>query len=115
MIPQPDMSHYVTQTTNLYPNFHVPATGTTQQATFIPTNGPTIPSTSNSQVQLCELVTKMMARKDIVLSRLINYNDSPIQYLSWKQTFKAVIEELSVTPAEELDLLIKWLGPDSAR
>jgi hypothetical protein len=57
----------------------------------------------------------MMARKDIVLSRLIKYNDSPIQYLSWKQTFKAVIGELSVAPAEELDLLIKWLGPDSAR
>lgn len=62
MIPQPDMSHYVTQTTNLYPNFYVPATGTTQQATFTPTNGPTIPSTSNYQVQLCELFTKMMAR-----------------------------------------------------
>ena len=30
MIPQPDMSHYVTQTTNLYQNFHVPATGTIQ-------------------------------------------------------------------------------------
>jgi hypothetical protein len=57
----------------------------------------------------------MMARKDIVLSRLIKYNDSPIQYLSGKQTFKAVIGEHSATPAEELDLLIKWLGPDSAR
>jgi hypothetical protein len=48
----------------------------------------------------------MMARKDIVLSRLIKYNDSPIQYLSWKQTFKAVIGELSVTPAGEVEYKI---------
>ncbi|VDH90793.1 Hypothetical predicted protein [Mytilus galloprovincialis] len=57
----------------------------------------------------------MMVRKDIVLSRLIKYNDSPFQFLSWKETFKDVMKELSVTPSEELDLLIKWLGPDSAR
>ena len=70
---------------------------------------------NNSQIELCQLMTKMMARKDVVLSRLIKYNDSPVQYLSWKQTFKDVMSELSVTPSEELDLMIKWLGPDSCR
>ncbi|XP_048749330.2 uncharacterized protein LOC125661393 [Ostrea edulis] len=74
-----------------------------------------MPHVDNSQVELCQIMTRMMARKDVVLSRLIKYNDSPIQYLSWKQTFKAVMLELAVTPSEELDLMIKWLGPDSSR
>jgi hypothetical protein len=73
-----------------------------------------MPSRDNSQIELCQMITKMMARKD-VLSRLIKCNHSPIQYLLWKQTFKDVMLELTVTPSEELDLLIKWLGPDSSR
>ena len=60
-------------------------------------------------------MTKMIARKDVVLSRLVKFNDSPVRFLSWKQTFSAVTRELGVTPAEELDLLIRWLGPESSR
>jgi hypothetical protein len=52
MIPQPDMSHYVTQTTNLYPNFHVPATGTTQQASFTPFLNPPIGSAELAALML---------------------------------------------------------------
>ncbi|XP_071133064.1 uncharacterized protein [Mytilus edulis] len=89
-----------------------------QLSAYANTSTPYVPpnvNNNNSQMELCNLITKMMARKDIVLSRLIKYNDSPFQFLSWKETFKDVMKELSVTPSEELDLLIKWLGPDSAR
>ena len=66
------------------------------------------------QVQLCDIMTRMIARKDVILSRLVKFNDSPVRFLSWKQTFLAVTRELGVTPAEELDLLIRWLGPESS-
>lgn len=33
----------------------------------------------------------------------------------WKSCFKSIIQELSVTTNEELDLLIKWLGTESAK
>jgi len=34
---------------------------------------------------------------------------------SWKCTFKDATKELGISPAEEVDLLIKWLGPESKR
>ena len=52
-----------------------------------------------SHVQLCDIMTKMIARKDVVLSRLVKFNDSPVRFLSWKQTFLAVTRELGATPA----------------
>ncbi|KAJ8315765.1 hypothetical protein KUTeg_007915 [Tegillarca granosa] len=70
---------------------------------------------SSSQVEMCKLMTQMMAHKDIVLTRLVKYDDSPMHYVSWKQTFKDVINELGVNDAEELDLLLRWLGPASAK
>ena len=80
---------------------------------YAPVNVPQFQN--DPQVGLCETIAKIMAREDVVLSRLIKYNDSPIQYLSWKQTFKDVMSELEVTPSEQLDLMIKWLGPDSSK
>ena len=32
---------------------------------------------------------------------------------AWKTSFQSVIDELTLTPREELDLLIKWPGPAS--
>ncbi|CAG2256530.1 unnamed protein product [Mytilus edulis] len=69
-----------------------------QLSAYANTSTPYVPpnvNNNNSQMELCNLITKMMARKDIVLSRLIKYNDSPFQFLSWKETFKDVMKELS--------------------
>lgn len=43
------------------------------------------------------------------------FNDSPELFLSWKATFQNIISEMDVSPVEEIDLLIKWLGPESSR
>ncbi|CAG2217614.1 unnamed protein product [Mytilus edulis] len=53
--------------------------------------------------------------KDLIISRLLKYDDRPENYLSWKDTFKCVMSEIDASPAEEIDLMIKWLGPDSSR
>ena len=33
----------------------------------------------------------------------------------WKATFRSIITELNVPPFEEMDLLVKWLGPSSSK
>ncbi|CAC5390506.1 unnamed protein product [Mytilus coruscus] len=74
-------------------NLHIPVTkpiaivNTPEQQSAQLTNAPTpyVPpdvDNNNSQIELGNLITKMMARKDIVLSRLVKYNDSSFQFLS---------------------------------
>lgn len=41
------------------------------------------------------------------------FNDKPETYQSWKASFKTVMKEMDTSPPEELDLAIKWLGPNS--
>ena len=33
----------------------------------------------------------------------------------WKTSFQGIVEELGCIPVEELDLLVKWLGPESKK
>ncbi|XP_061170947.1 uncharacterized protein LOC133180435 [Saccostrea echinata] len=52
--------------------------------------------------------TRYLLKKDLMLSRLIKFNDKPEFYPSWKATFKSVMRDLQVTPEEEIDFLIKF-------
>ncbi|VDI23534.1 Hypothetical predicted protein [Mytilus galloprovincialis] len=58
-------------------------------------------------------LSKFLMKKDLIISRLLKYDDRPENYLSWKDTFKCVMSEIDASPAEEIGLMIKWLGPDS--
>lgn len=49
------------------------------------------------------------------MSRLKNYDDKPESFAAWKATFQSVVRELSVSTEEEVDLLIKYLGPESSK
>ena len=60
-------------------------------------------------------MTKYLLKKDLILTRLTNFNDSPDTYQSWKASFKHVVREIEVNEIEEIDLLIKWLGPESRK
>ncbi|KAM3856567.1 uncharacterized protein M6D78_001413 [Vipera latastei] len=55
-----------------------------------------------------------MIRRELLNSSLSKFNDHPETYRSWKATFKAAIADLNFNTREELDLLIKWLGPGPA-
>jgi hypothetical protein len=59
--------------------------------------------------------TKFLLKKDLLLTRLVNFNDRPESFASWKSSFQTVMRELEVNPSEEIDLLVKWLGPDSQK
>jgi len=45
----------------------------------------------------------------------VNFDDKPESYESWRASFQSVTRELGVTPFEEMDLLVKWLGPESSK
>lgn len=49
-------------------------------------------------------------RRAVVTSGLTEFDDHPDNYWAWKSSFQSVIDELTLTSREELDLLIKWLG-----
>jgi hypothetical protein len=55
-----------------------------------------------------------LLKKDLLLTRFTKFNDSPETFNVWKTSFKSIIKELSVSPFEEMDLLVKWLGPSSS-
>lgn len=59
--------------------------------------------------------TKFLLRKELTLSRLSNFNDKCENYHSWTGTFIDVTKKLGISPTEEIDLLIKWLGFESKR
>nr|XP_055056164.1 uncharacterized protein LOC129440699 [Misgurnus anguillicaudatus] len=59
-------------------------------------------------------LAKFLARRDLLTAGLIKFDDKPENYLAWKSTFSNAIEDLNLKPSEELDLLTKWLGPESA-
>ncbi|XP_052074220.1 uncharacterized protein LOC127712067 [Mytilus californianus] len=60
-------------------------------------------------------LTRFLLKKDLLLSRLTTYSDRPEMYAVWKASFKKILSELSVTAMEELDLMVKWLGPEFTR
>ncbi|ESO95920.1 hypothetical protein LOTGIDRAFT_68935, partial [Lottia gigantea] len=60
-------------------------------------------------------IAKLMIKKDLLFSKLVKYNDKPEFFSSWKSSFCDVISDLDLKPLEEIDLLIKWLGPESSK
>ena len=67
------------------------------------------------QVDLCSEFTKFIVKKYLLLSRLSKFNDKAEFYAVWKASFDNIMSELNVSPTEEMDLLIKWLGPESSK
>ncbi|XP_037528681.1 uncharacterized protein LOC119405929 [Rhipicephalus sanguineus] len=60
-------------------------------------------------------VLKFLCRKDLVSTGLMKFDDRPENFRAWKSSFKGVIRDVDLSAQEELDLLIKWLGPESSR
>lgn len=67
-----------------------------------------------AQNQLSEF-TRCLLKKDLLMSRLKNFSDRPESYSTWKAAFKSVIKGLQVSTEEEIDLMIKYLVPESLK
>lgn len=55
-----------------------------------------------------------MARRELVNSGT-KFDDRPENYWSWISTFMNVTERLKLNWDEELDLLARWVGPQSSK
>lgn len=62
-----------------------------------------------------ENLTQFLLKKDLLMSRFSPFNDRPDSYQTWKASFTSIVKELNISAFEEMDLLIKWLGPESKR
>ena len=71
-------------------------------------------ATHRSSDKVTSELAKYLARSQIVSSGLTRFNDQPEHFLSWKSSFINAIEGLDLNAGEEMDLLIKWLGTESA-
>ncbi|XP_071123362.1 uncharacterized protein [Mytilus edulis] len=74
-----------------------------------------IPVSHQQQINLTSEITRFLLRKDLLFSRLTSFNDRAESFHTWKASFKNVTDELQVSDSEQIDLLIKWLGPESAK
>ncbi|XP_012819273.2 uncharacterized protein LOC105947440 [Xenopus tropicalis] len=60
-------------------------------------------------------LVRFMARREMITSGLVQFDEKPENYRAWKASFKNAIEDLHLSYKEETDLLVKWLGPESSR
>ena len=59
-------------------------------------------------------VLQYLARRDLIQGSLMRFSDQPRDYRAWRRSFRNSIAELNLSPGEEMDLLVKWLGKASA-
>ncbi|KAK3092639.1 hypothetical protein FSP39_005230 [Pinctada imbricata] len=94
-----------------------PATSLNPDAvTFLPRNDTyRVPDAHPSQdTGVVTGLTQFLLRKDLIFSRFTNFNDKPEHFATWKASFKSIVKELGVGAFEEMDLLVKYLGPVSS-
>jgi hypothetical protein len=77
----------------------------------VPYQGP-ITQNQNSVLQD---MSHFLLKKDFLMHRFSSFDDSATNFTTWKVSFISIVRELKVTPLEELDLLTKWLGPESKK
>ena len=73
-----------------------------------------IPS-DNVNVTAAAEIGQFLIRKELLISRLTEFNEKPETYEAWKTSFKRLVTELKLTPSDELEMLSKWLGPTSRK
>ncbi|KAM9313231.1 LOW QUALITY PROTEIN: uncharacterized protein PAF06_011210 [Gastrophryne carolinensis] len=69
-------------------------------------------ATSSEKSDMSEFARFMVSR-ELISTSLSKFDDCAESYRAWKATFKAAIANLNLTAEQELDLMIKWLGPGS--
>lgn len=82
--------------------------------TLSPPTRHTIPPHSNDGSSHINDFVRYLARRELVATGLLQFNDKPQNYRAWKRSFLTAISGLNLEPSEEMDLLLKWLGKESA-
>lgn len=76
----------------------------------------TFQPTNNTQSEAIEAqdFAKYLIRKELVSTGLLHFDDKPENFWAWKTSFTSATKDLNLSAREELDLLVKWLGPKSS-
>ncbi|XP_069809647.1 uncharacterized protein [Dendropsophus ebraccatus] len=103
--PPPGLNAYAASFTPVFlsPNSGDNVASTTQ---------PALPCPSSERTDMSEFA-RYMLRRELTKTGLTRFDDQPENYRGWKCAFRTAISDLGITAAEELDLLIRWLGPQS--
>lgn len=71
-------------------------------------------SSNNNADTIASDLARFLAKTQLITGGLSKFDDKPENYLSWKATFQSTVRDLGLTATEEINLLIKWLGPESS-
>lgn len=58
-------------------------------------------------------LAQYLARRDLVMSGLYQFDDKPENFRAWQSSFTNAVAEVQLTATQELDLMTKWLGKES--
>ncbi|XP_073405354.1 uncharacterized protein [Dendrobates tinctorius] len=72
------------------------------------------PSAGISANQATMDFAKFLARRELVTKGLVKFSDRAENYRAWRASFKNTISDIGLSCSEEMDLLVKWLGSESA-
>ena len=57
---------------------------------------------------------RFFAHRELVSTGLLQFDDRPENYRAWRTSFFNAVRGLDLSPSKEMDLLVKWLGQESA-
>lgn len=77
---------------------------------WIATNTLTHSKPTKVRVRPMEDMGSSLARREIVATGLLEFDDCPENYRAWKASFPNTTRGLNLTAKEEFDLLLKWFG-----
>ncbi|XP_044141603.1 uncharacterized protein LOC122931595, partial [Bufo gargarizans] len=113
--PKPAQASETTPQLNAHEtSFYPGKTHPTSPENFHTQGVPQVTLTPRSERPDMNDFARYMVRFELINTSLSRFDDCPESYRAWKSTFKATIADFNLTAKEELDLLIKWLGPKSA-
>ena len=73
------------------------------------------PDQSNDGSSHIYYFVRYLPRRERVATGLLQFNDKPQNYRAWKRSLLTAVSGLHLEPSEEMDLLLKWLGKESAK
>lgn len=69
--------------------------------------------TAHADMNTCSEFAKILAKKDLAPKTHL-FDDNHENFSFWKTSFEYAVRELSLSPSEEMDLLIQWMGNTSS-
>eukprot|EP00794_Sanderia_malayensis_P003872 gene3872-4415_t len=60
-------------------------------------------------------LTKHLMKKELISTGFLKFDENPANFRAWKASFKLATEDLELTAAQELNLVMKWLGEKSSK